>query len=247
MKPEVCPTSGLPFWGEARGVPHPPPSSGYRTYYIDYAGRWWIRFIWPASNYDSCSHAKTSPGVLSLQMMLLTTAVQAAKQFAVLVVALLMAAVLMPAKQVRCCSRPFALRPLPFALNPLPSALRHPPALCPPPFALRPSPSALCPPPSALRASPSALCPPRLALRSPLALRLTPSLALHSALLPFLRLPPFALCPLPSALCPPLALCSPSALHDLLVLRPTPCTICIHHKGARFARGRTKLDHQDDM
>ena len=27
---EVCPTSGLPFLGEARGVPHPLPSAGYR-------------------------------------------------------------------------------------------------------------------------------------------------------------------------------------------------------------------------
>ena len=33
VKPEVCPTSGLPFWGEARGVPHPLPSAGYRTHH----------------------------------------------------------------------------------------------------------------------------------------------------------------------------------------------------------------------
>ena len=30
MKPEVCPTSGLPFLGEARGVPHPLRTDGYR-------------------------------------------------------------------------------------------------------------------------------------------------------------------------------------------------------------------------
>ena len=34
MKPEVCPTSGLPFLGDARGVPHPPPCPGYRTHYM---------------------------------------------------------------------------------------------------------------------------------------------------------------------------------------------------------------------
>ena len=31
VKPEVCHTSGLFFGGDARGVPHPLPSAGYRT------------------------------------------------------------------------------------------------------------------------------------------------------------------------------------------------------------------------
>ena len=33
MKPEVCPTSGLPFLGDARGVPHPLPCPGFRIHH----------------------------------------------------------------------------------------------------------------------------------------------------------------------------------------------------------------------
>ena len=37
MKPEVCPTSGRPCVGKARGVPHLPPCAGYRMLHINEA------------------------------------------------------------------------------------------------------------------------------------------------------------------------------------------------------------------